>query len=157
MVCACKRTGQQRGLLTGQRKERQRLGMTLLIQFPEYAARQEGIDEVLLARGRHEHQGPLLASASDEREKSEAHLVRPVHVLEYEEHGPSRDKDLAEPGHGLEEAELIVARNWQASPVQFGQQTREFRSPYRWKRVEERLIVKNLRATKGVDPRPERE
>lgn len=82
--------------------------MPLGLEVRQHLAQQGRSREVLLARGDHEEERPLVDPAGEEAHEAHAEVVRPMQVLQHQERRPGGGQGLEELGHRLEEPHDVL-------------------------------------------------
>lgn len=120
-------------------------------------AQQGGIGELLLARRDDDEQSLGWSPARQVRHQAQRQLVGPVQVLEYNEHRIAGRQARHQLGNRLEQTPVIDLGRQRRRVRDLGQQTSELNAPGWIERIEDFVVVVELRHPQRVDDRTEQE
>jgi hypothetical protein len=147
-----KRTHERERVRPGERAKPERRELAPLDELVEGPAEARGPIQLLVARAGDQKERPRLQPASEEGEEANAHVVRPVEILDDDEGAVPGREASDEPGKRLEERERLRRACRRRRAADFGQEPPELRPPGRAELREERHVLRHVGAPERVNP-----
>jgi hypothetical protein len=149
----------QRQRLVASEPRQHQTGEPPVLQLVERAAKDRAVGHLLLANADRDQDWRLVEAATEEREEPEAHLVRPVDVLEHEDERLLEGEMPKQSNKSFEQAQGIAPfrHRRQVRGEELRKQPRELGDPDGFQSVQGSRVCQDAALPERVDPGPERQ